>query len=80
MRKGLLWGLVGLLLAAGPAQAEVQVTEVAFSARSDGQGYVMRLQTTDRPEAYMLKTINEHELKWVVYNATLHKDYEEKAP
>jgi len=77
---GLVWGLLGLLLAAGPAQAEVQVTEVAFSARSDGQGYVMRLQTTDRPEAYMLKTVNEHELKWVVYNATLHEDYEERAP
>lgn len=76
-----LWGVVGLLLlAAGPAQADTQVTDIAFSVRSDGEGHVMRLQTTDRPEAYMLKSVDEHELKWVVYNATLHDDYEDQAP
>lgn len=81
VRQVLLWGLTGLLLlAAGPAPAGVQVTDVAFTPRSDGQGYVMRLQTTDRPEAYMLKSVGEHELKWVVYNATLHEDYQDRAP
>lgn len=81
VRGALLWGMVGLLLlAAGPAQADIQVTDVAFAVRSDGEGYVMRLQTTDRPEAYMLKSVGEHELKWVVYNATLHDDYEHQAP
>ncbi|MFB6279871.1 MAG: N-acetylmuramoyl-L-alanine amidase, partial [Salinibacter sp.] len=81
VRGGLLWGMVGLLLlAVGPAQAGIQVTDVAFAVRSDGEGYVMRLQTTNRPEAYMLKSVGEHELKWVVYNATLHDDYEHQAP
>ena len=51
-RQCLSWGLVGvLLLAAGPAQADPLVTDVAFSPRSDGQGYVMRVRTTGRPEA-----------------------------
>ncbi|PSQ80849.1 MAG: N-acetylmuramoyl-L-alanine amidase [Bacteroidetes bacterium QS_1_63_11] len=77
----LLWGMVGLLLlAVSPAQASIQVTDIAFSVRSDEEGYVMRLQTTDRPEAYMLKLVGEHELKWMVYNATLHDDYEDQAP
>jgi N-acetylmuramoyl-L-alanine amidase len=81
VRRVLLWGAVGLLLlTTGRAQAGVQVTDVAFAPRSDGQGYVMRLQTTDRPEAYMLKSVSEHELKWVVYNARLHEDYENRAP
>lgn len=81
IRWGLLWGVVGLLfLAAGPTHAEVLVTDVAFSARSDGQGYVMRLRTTARPEAYMLQSVDEHELKWVLYNTALDEDYAGSAP
>jgi N-acetylmuramoyl-L-alanine amidase len=78
---GLLWGVLGLLvLAAGPARGAVLVTDVAFAARSDGQGYVMRAQTTAPPEAYMLRSVDEHTLKWVLYNASLHEDYEQRAP
>lgn len=83
IRTSLLWGLVGLLLlTAGPAQATtgVRVTDVAFTARSDGQGYVMRAKTTARPEAYMLRSVDEHTLKWVFYNTTLHENYEHRAP
>jgi len=80
-RRCLSWGLAGLLLlAAGPAEATVLVTEVAFSARSDGQGYVMRAQTTARPEAYMLRVVDEHTLKWVLYNTSLHEDYQDRPP
>lgn len=81
IRGGLLWGLVGLLLlAAGPVRAEVLVTDVAFAARSDGQGYVMRLRTTARPEAYMLESVDDHELKWILYNTALDEDYVDRAP
>lgn len=80
-RQCLSWGLVGvLLLAAGPAQADPLVTDVAFSPRSDGQGYVMRVRTTGRPEAYLLRSIDEHTLKWVLYNTALHEEYEARAP
>ncbi|MFB6097813.1 MAG: N-acetylmuramoyl-L-alanine amidase, partial [Salinibacter sp.] len=78
-KKG-LWGagfaLLFLLLAGGSVQADVRVTGVSFAARADGQGYVMRLRTTGRPEAYMLQSIDEHTLKWVVYNASLDEGYE----
>lgn len=83
VRTSLLWGLAGLLLlTAGPAQAAigVRVTDVAFTARSDGQGYVMRAKTTARPEAYMLRSVDEHTLKWVLYNTTLHENYEHRDP
>ena len=79
--RGGPWALVGLLLlAAVPAQATVRVTDVAFSPRSDGQGYVVRVRTTADPEAYMLQPVGEHELKWVLYNTSLHPDYEQRAP
>jgi N-acetylmuramoyl-L-alanine amidase len=78
-RRCLSWGLAGLLLlAAGPAQATVLVTEVAFAARSDGQGYVMRARTTARPEAYMLRVVDQHTLKWVLYNTALHEEYQDR--
>ena len=81
LRRCALWALVGLLfLAAGPAQATVNVTDVVFSPRSDGQGYVVRVRTTAAPEAYMLQPVGEHELKWVLYNTRLHPDYEKQAP
>jgi len=79
--RGVRWALAGLfLLAAGPVQANVLVTDVAFSPRSDGQGYVVRVRTTADPEAYMLQPVGEHELKWVLYNTSLHPDYEKRAP
>ena len=77
----LLWGLVVLfLVTAGSVQAKVLVTDVAFTARSDGQGYVVRAQTTAAPEAYMLRSVDEHTLKWVLYNTALHEDFEERTP
>ena len=80
-RWGPSWLLVGLLLvAAGPAQADVLVTDVIFSPRSDGQGYVVRVRTTASPEAYMLQPEQARELKWVLYNTTLHADYDKRAP
>lgn len=77
-----LWLLIGLLLLmAGPTRAEVLVTDVSFAARSDGLGYVMRIQTTDRPEAYLLDpSVGEHQLKLVLFNAELHEEYQKRAP
>ncbi len=80
-RWGPSWLLIGLLLVAvGPAHADVLVTDVIFSSRSDGQGYVVRVRTTASPEAYMLQPEEARELKWVLYNTTLHADYEKRAP
>jgi len=80
-RGPLLWGLVGLLLlSAGSAPAKVLVTDLAFTARSDGQGYVVRAQTTAAPEAYLLRSVGKHTLKWVFYNTRLHADFQERAP
>jgi N-acetylmuramoyl-L-alanine amidase len=76
-----LCGLIGLLLlATGPAQATVFVTDVTFTARSDGQGYVMRAQTTGSPEAYLLRSVNDQTLEWVLYNTALHENYEARPP
>ncbi len=81
LRRSVPWVVAGLLLlAAGPVQADVLVTDVAFSPRSDGQGYVVRVRTTASPEAYMLQPDGANELKWVLYNTSLHADYEKRAP
>jgi N-acetylmuramoyl-L-alanine amidase len=69
-----------MLMCAGPAHGAVLVTDVSFTARSDGQGYVMRMRTTASPEAYLLRRIDAHTLEWVVYDASLHDAYQPSDP
>jgi len=80
-RPRVAWGILGVvLMCAGPAHGAVLVTDVSFTARSDGQGYVMRVRTTAAPEAYLLRRIDAHTLEWVVYDASLHDAYEPSGP
>lgn len=84
-----LWtGCALLLLAAGPVQAKVLVTDITFSARSDGQGYVVRAHTTENPAGYYVNPEGRfisssdggREVKWVLFNTALHDDFQETAP
>jgi len=70
-----------VLLGASSVQAEALVKDVMFTARSDGQGYVVRVRTADTIEAYgMPRTVGEHELEWVLYNSALHDSYQKSTP
>lgn len=81
----LLGGLLGwmaftpLALAEGYARAEVE--SIAFNARSDGQGYVIRIRTTNRVTAYGIPhRTTPDRLQWTLYNAELSKRFEHVAP
>lgn len=64
-----------------PSSAAARVTEVAFTERSDGKGYVVRVRASDRIDAYgMPRSVGEHELKWTLYNTRLSAGYEADAP
>lgn len=70
-----------MLVAVGSAQADVLVTDISFTERSDGRGHVVRVQSTDSIEAYsMPQSLGDDKLKWVLYNTGLHEDYQDTVP
>jgi N-acetylmuramoyl-L-alanine amidase len=70
-----------VLLGAGTAQATALVKDVMFTARSDGQGYVVRVRTADTIKAYgMPRPVGEHELEWVLYDTALADGYQKSPP
>jgi len=71
-----------LLLGAGAMQAEAaRVETVLFTERSDGQGYVVRVQTTGKINAYgMPRTVGPNTVEWVLYNTDLHAGYQKTTP
>ena len=70
-----------VLLGGGGAQAEALVKDVMFTARSDGQGYVVRIRTADTIKAYgMPRSAGSHTLEWVLYNTALHDSYRKSSP
>jgi N-acetylmuramoyl-L-alanine amidase len=74
---------VGLLVALGVqgAGAATLVEDVVFTARSDGNGYVVRVRTADTIKAYgMPRTVGPNELEWVLYDAVLADSYQKSAP
>ena len=74
---------LGLLVLAGMqgAGGTALVEDVLFTARSDGQGYVVRVRTADTIEAYgMPRSVGPHELEWVLYNTDLADGYRKSAP
>ena len=79
------WRLLGgillvLLLGTVPAQAEAVLTDVSITARSDGQGYVVRAQTTAQVRAYgMPHRPKKGVLEWTLYNTRLHSDFRKGA-
>ncbi len=79
----LLLVMLGVLafLGAEAVQAKTLVKDVMFTARSDGQGYVVRVRTADTIRAYsMPRTVGENEIEWVLYNAALHDSYQKSDP
>lgn len=59
-----------------PAAAQVQIRDLELSERSDGQGYVLRVQSTDRIEAFAMpeRTDDETAIEWTLYDAVLDDD------
>jgi N-acetylmuramoyl-L-alanine amidase len=77
---GVLLGLL-VLLGGGRVQAKALVTNVMFTARSDGQGYVVRVRTADTIKAYgMPRSAGTNELEWVLYNTALDDSYRKSTP
>ena len=77
----LLWA-GGALVAATPAGgATATVTDVTFTARSDGGGYVVRVQLAGTAEAYgMPRRVDAQTVEWTLYNAALSDRYTRSAP
>jgi N-acetylmuramoyl-L-alanine amidase len=70
-----------VLLGAETAPATALVENVLFTARSDGQGYVVRVRTADTIKAYgMPRSAGEHTIEWVLYNTALHDNYQKSTP
>ncbi len=76
------WGLlVGVLAGAAPVQAETLLTNLSVTARADGQGYVVRAQTTTSVKAYsMPRRTGEKTLEWRLYNTRRHADFDPPEP
>jgi N-acetylmuramoyl-L-alanine amidase len=80
------WGrlvaaVLGMLLLTGTpaAGATALVEDVLFTARSDGQGYVVRVRTADTIRAYgMPRSVGANELEWVLYNTDLADGYQKR--
>lgn len=74
---------LGLLVfgGGGPVQATALVTDVLFTARSDGDGYVVRVRTPDTIKAYgMPRSAGSNEVEWILYDTALHDNYEKRSP
>jgi len=75
--------VVALLVGLGVqvAGATTLVEDVVFTARSDGNGYVVRVRTGDTVDAYgMPRSVGGGELEWVIYDAALADTYQKSAP
>ncbi|MFP4228014.1 MAG: N-acetylmuramoyl-L-alanine amidase [Salinivenus sp.] len=66
-----------LLGSTGPVQAESLLTDLSVTSRSDGEGYVVRVQSTSPVKAYgMPRRTDEKTLEWTLYNTRRHADFE----
>jgi len=78
-RLGLALVALAAIVLLGPRtiRAKALVKNVMFTARSDGQGYVVRVRTADTIKAYsMPRSVGEHKLEWVLYDTALHDTYQ----
>lgn len=63
------------------ADARVALQDVSFTARSDGKGYVVRVEASERIAAYgMPRLSGENELKWTLYNTTIASSFTRDDP
>lgn len=74
--------VVLLLLMGGEAMAGTpRVETVLFTERSDEQGYVVRVRTSQEIKAYgMPRTVGNNTVEWVLYNTGLHRNYQKSTP
>lgn len=68
------------LLGASEALAGPDVTRVSFAARSDGKGYVVRLHTTERVEAYRVEQPAPTQVRLTLYRAALARSVQRDNP
>jgi len=84
-RRGPGWAavvVVLLLLMGGEAMADTpRVETVLFTERSDEQGYVVRVRTSQEIQAYgMPRSVGNNTVEWVLYNTGLHRNYRKSTP
>ncbi len=78
---GLFLSLGVLGLATGSVQAEPVVERISFAPRSDGQGYVVRIHTSERFHAYSEpRFVAQNQLEFVLFNAQLSQTCRRDAP
>ena len=78
---GLVLSLGVFVVAVGSVQAEPVVKRVSFAPRSDGQGYVVRIHTSERLHAYSEpRFIAQNELELVLFNAQLSQNVRRDTP
>jgi N-acetylmuramoyl-L-alanine amidase len=67
--------------AAQTAEAAARVTDVTITARSDGNGYVVRVGLSESVAAYSIpRRVGEHAVEWVLYDARLDPGYQSTDP
>lgn len=81
-----VWGSVlvtGLLLLGlvGPVRGAPHVTDIGFTPRSDGKGYVLRIHLTEPVAAYGIpERVGPNAVEWVLYGAELSSRYDPTSP
>lgn len=63
-----------ILASAHPALAGPEVRRVSFAARADGQGYVVRLHTTERVEAYRVEQPAPERVRLTLFRTALGRE------
>lgn len=73
----LRYGFVAMLLlaasavAAAPATAQVQINNLVLTERSDGQGYVLRIRSNQRIQAFSMPEEEGARVDWTIYDANI---------
>jgi len=81
-RTWFVWFSLGVLgLAVGVVQAGPVVERISFAPRSDGQGYVVRIHTSQRLHAYSEpRFVAQNQLEFILFNALLSQNFRHDAP
>ncbi len=81
-RTWLVFLSLGVLgLAVGFVQAEPVVERISFAPRSDGQGYVVRIHTSQRLHAYSEpRFVAQNQLEFILFNALLSQTFRRDTP
>ncbi len=78
---GVVLGFSVLMPTAGAAQATPVVERISFSAQDDGQGYVVRIHTTEQLAAYSEpRFVQRNQLEVILFNTQLSSSYRQEIP